>query len=391
MILLVLLGSKFFGGAEDATFEVNSALPKIEDLSIIVTATGTIEPINQVEVGTQVSGVVKSVYFDFNDQVKKGDLLLELDKSNLSAAVKEAEASYNSAMIKKKYLEKLFQTQLDLYESGSLTKNNLDETEYNLEAAKIEIIQRKTDWDRSLTNLSYASIYSPIDGVVLSRDIEVGQTVAASYSTPTLFKLARDLNEMIVEADVDEADVGSVKVGQPVIFTVDAFPEKIFEGDVAQIRLSPTITSNVVTYTVIINAKNDELLLMPGLTATVQIYTSHQEKTLTVPMEAVLFKPTPEELQTYGTSVFKSDASLQSALQLLQELNNNNKTYLWVKTENGIIPTEVSIGLQNNVGAEILTGLNQQDRVISSIKQSEESVDSNTGGSPFLPKPPGKK
>jgi RND family efflux transporter, MFP subunit len=240
-----------------------------KDITTTVTATGTVEPVDQVEVGTQVSGIINHIYVDYNSEVKKGELLAELDKTNLQESVNNAQAQFNAAQNELNYYHQNYERQKNMFQSGVISKAEYEQAEYQVNNAKQTLNQRQTALAQANTNLSYANIYAPINGIILSREVEEGQTVAASMTTPTLFTIAKDITKMQVEADVDEADIGNVKDGQRVIFTVDAYPMQEFSGKVRQVRLSPTIESNVVTYTVIIDADNPEQKLKPGLTATV--------------------------------------------------------------------------------------------------------------------------
>lgn len=291
---------KFIKGEDVVVMEVKTVKAKKANVTTLVTATGTMEPITQVEVGTQVSGVVEKIYVDYNSEVKEGQLIAELDKTNLKAALTQSQAAYDNALSQKRYTETIFERQKKLYENQVISKSDYDEALYSYETAKGTVTQRLSDLQAAKTNLGYANIYSPIDGVVLSRDIDEGQTVAASYSTPTLFTIAQDLKEMQVEADVDEADIGNVKEGQRVTFTVDAYVGETFEGEVTQVRLDPTITSNVVTYTVVIRADNPDLKLKPGLTATISIYTLELNDVLTAEAKAINFTPDVESLNDYN-------------------------------------------------------------------------------------------
>ena len=232
-----------------------------------VTATGTIEPVETVEVGTQVSGKVEKIYVDYNDVVKKGQLMAELDKQTLNQSLSRAKASLTSAESQLNYAKLTYERTKQLYEANAATLAAYQEAQNSYTQAQMSKRNAQAAYDQARVDLAYAEIYSPIDGIVLDRAVEVGQTVAASFSTPTLFTLANDLTKMQVEADVDEADIGQVKVGQRVTFTVDAYMDEIFTGTVNQIRMKPTTTSNVVTYTVIIEAPNPDQKLFPGMTA----------------------------------------------------------------------------------------------------------------------------
>ncbi|MBZ4040994.1 efflux RND transporter periplasmic adaptor subunit [Flavobacterium hibisci] len=238
--LLVAICFSFLPGSKEGLIKVELLKAKIADIKTTVTATGTVQPINEVEVGTQVSGVVEKIYVDYNSVVKKGQLLAELDKTNLQSALVQAKALYNSALNEQRYLQSIFNRQKTLYDSKVISRSDYDEAQYNLNNAKSTVIQRSSDLQKAQTNLSYANIYSPIDGVILSKAVDEGQTVAASYSTPTLFTIAKNLTEMQVEANVDEADIGQVKQGQRVTFTVDAFQGEEFQGKITQVRLNAT-------------------------------------------------------------------------------------------------------------------------------------------------------
>jgi HlyD family secretion protein len=340
------------------------------------------EPITQVEVGTQVSGVVEKIYVDYNSEVKEGQLIAELDKTNLKAALTQSQAAYDNALSQKRYTETIFERQKKLYENNVISKSDYDEALYSYETAKGTVTQRLSDLQAAKTNLGYANIYSPIDGVVLSRDIDEGQTVAASYSTPTLFTIAQDLKEMQVEADVDEADIGNVKEGQRVTFTVDAYIGEIFEGEVTQVRLDPTITSNVVTYTVVIRADNPDLKLKPGLTATISIYTLELNEVLTAEAKAINFTPDIESLNEYN---------MQNNLPPTQSIKQSEKTQVWVLNQDRSLTAKtVAIGASDGVNVQILSGISQGDEMVYSLKQSNKEVAKEASSeSPFMPQKPG--
>jgi len=356
----------------------------------LVTATGTIEPITQVEVGTQVSGVIEKIYVDYNSEVKEGQLIAELDKTNLKAALTQAQASYNNALSQKRYAETIYNRQKMLYDNQVISKADYDEALFNYETAKGTVTQRLSELKTAQTNLEYANIYSPIDGVVLSRDIDEGQTVAANYSTPTLFTIAQDLKEMQVEADVDEADIGGVKEGQRVTFTVDAYIGETFEGEVIQVRLNPTVTSNVVTYTVVIKADNPDLKLKPGLTATISIYTLELKDVLTTEAKAVNFKPEPAIMTQYF-----QQKKLTPPNEAPQQKSEG--TVLWVLNNDGtIVPKPITLGASDGVNVEIIEGINEGEKLVYSLKNSNPSSEgtsqkSDSNESPFMPKPPGGK
>lgn len=272
---------------------VNTSTTEKGKIENTITATGEIQPVYKVTVGTQVSGIVEKLYVDYNSVVKKGDLLAELDKSNLREQVKQSKANLSTAQSSKDLAQKSFDRIKRLYENKAATQEEYDQAATNLQQAKNQLISAQSNYENAMTNLKYAEIYSPIDGVILNKEVEEGQTVAASFSTPTLFTIANNLTEMQVEANIDEADIGQVKEGQSVTFTVDAFPEDQFTGTVQQLRLNPTVTSNVVTYKVIIAAPNEGNKLYPGMTANVSIVVSEEEGVL-APLEATYFELTQD-------------------------------------------------------------------------------------------------
>jgi HlyD family secretion protein len=404
------------------------------NINTIVTATGTIEPLKEVEVGTQVSGVVEKIYVDYNSHVTAGQLIAELDKTNLQASLADSKASLNTALNELSYLQKIYDRQKALYESKLISEADYDEALYKLNNAKGALEQRQSEVQRAETNLAYASIYSPISGVVLSRAVELGQTVAASFSTPTLFTIAQDLTEMQVEADVDEADIGQVKEGQRVTFTVDAFLGETFNGEVSQVRLKATVTSNVVTYTVVINAKNPEQKLMPGMTATISIYTTELNNVLLLPVGVVNFQPEMALLMQYdiqqgnqprgphmgkpgetGDSNIQHPSAGANKQQRMGDSNippipdghngatmrpdstqqNDSTKIVWLKRDKRIVPHKITIGKSNEINIQVKEGLNIGDSVLTSLKADMLVVKPNSNakssGSPFMPRPPGRR
>ena len=263
-------------------------------ISNSVTATGTIEPVNKVEVGTQVSGIISKIYVDYNSIVKKGQVIAELDKINLESELASAKANLASSKSELDYQETNYKRIKALHDKGFISDDDFDIADLSYKKAKEAYLVQLQTVQKAQTNLGYATITSPIDGVVLSKDVEEGQTVAASFSTPTLFTIARDLTDMQVVANVDEADIGNVRDGQRVTFTVDAFPDDTFEGRVKQVRQQGEEESNVVTYEVVISAPNNDLKLKPQLTANVNIYTEEIENVVSVPAKALRFSPSKE-------------------------------------------------------------------------------------------------
>ena len=378
LVVLAIVGFSFLKGDDAIIIVAKTIEAKKANVTTMVTSTGTIEPITQVDVGTQVSGVVEKIYVDYNSVVKQGQLIAELDKTNLQATYTQNKAAYDNAVSQRNYLKTIFDRQKTLYDKGVISKSDFEDAEFNYQTAKGTVIQRLSDLQRAKTNLSYANIYAPIDGVVLSRTIDEGQTVAASFNTPTLFTIAQDLKEMQVEADVDEADIGQVKEGQRVTFTVDAYIGETFEGVVTQVRLDPTVTSNVVTYTVVIKADNPELKLKPGLTATISIYTLELNNVLIVEAKAINFKPDTETLKSYNT---------QHQLQESGQESSKNKSTLWMLESNGAITSKtVTLGASDGVHVQILSGVTEGEKLVYSLKGVSKSEVATEGPneSPFM-------
>lgn len=405
IIILAGLGAgayfMFFAGDKNNVVVASSQPATMGNIANVVTATGTIEPIQQVEVGTQVSGEVKKVYVDYNSEVKAGQLIAELDKTNLKASVEESKTSYERALNEVNYIKKTYERQQALYADHLISEAEYDEVVYKYNNAKASLTQAKASLDKAKTNLSYADIYSPVDGVVLSKSIEEGQTVAASFSTPTLFTIAQDLTKMQVEADIDEADIGQIKVGQRVSFTVDAFQNDIFEGKVTQVRLDPTVTSNVVTYTVIIEADNSALKLMPGLTATVSIYTLEINNVLTVPESAVNYRISPDLLKKYYAQINEKidpnahfgngeKPQMQEGTAKKSMKSGKGGDYVWVLSNKKLERREVTVGQSDEINFQILSGLSEGDSVVTSLR-SVSKKEMTQAKSPFMQGRPGGK
>ena len=260
------------------------------DLRQVVTATGEIQPLNTIKVGSQVSGTIEAIYVDYNSKVKKGDILLEIEPSVLQASVDEAYASLVSAESQRNYAKSEYERNKSLYDDGFISRAELEQSQTTYEQAEQSVNRMQSQYDRAVTNLGYATITSPVDGTVISRQVDVGQTVAASFQTPDLFEIAEDLSKMQIETAVSEADIGMITEGLPVTFTVDAYPTQTFEGTVRQVRLSPTVTSNVVVYTVVIDVDNSDLKLKPGMTAFVTILISEKVDVWKVQNSALILR-----------------------------------------------------------------------------------------------------
>ncbi len=364
-----------------------------------VTATGTIEPVETVEVGTQVSGKVEKIYVDFNDVVKKGDLLAELDKQTLNQSLSRAKAGLTSAESQLNYAQLTYERTKQLYESNAATLAAYQEAQNTYTQAQMSKRNAQASYDQARVDLAYAEIYSPIDGIVLDRAVEVGQTVAASFSTPTLFTLANDLTKMQVEADVDEADIGQVKEGQRVTFTVDAYTEDNFNGIVSQIRMKPTTTSNVVTYTVIIDAPNPDQKLFPGMTASVTIVVEEQTG-LAVPAEAFTFTPDETVLNAHRKNKGKPDESQlpqgktpqgEHPQMMEDQMPSGNHNVVWVKRGDNMMPRPVKVGVSDGAYRIIEQGVQSGDSVVLSAQYVVKEKARKTGENPFMPSPPGRK
>ena len=357
-----------------------------------VTATGTIEPVETVEVGTQVSGKVEKIYVDFNDVVKKGQLMAELDKQTLNQSLSRAKASLTSAESQLNYAKLTYERTKQLYEANAATLAAYQEAQNSYTQAQMSKRNAQASYDQARVDLAYAEIYSPIDGIVLDRAVEVGQTVAASFSTPTLFTLANDLTKMQVEADVDEADIGQVKVGQRVTFTVDAYMDDVFEGTVNQIRMKPTTTSNVVTYTVIIEAPNPDQKLFPGMTASVTIVTEEQTG-LAVPAEAFNFTPDEAVLK----AIRKADKPEgqrpeppQGERPQMDKSSATSHSVVWLKKGADMMPRPVKVGMSDGAYKIIEQGVQAGDSVVLSAQFVAKEKTVKKGENPFMPGPPGR-
>lgn len=346
-------------------------------ISNSVTATGTIEPVNIVEVGTQVSGIISKIYVDYNSIVKKGQVIAELDKINLESELASAKANLASSKSELDYQETNYKRMKALHDRGFISDDDFDIADLSYKKAKEAYLVQLQTVQKAQTNLGYATITSPIDGVVLSKDVEEGQTVAASFSTPTLFTIARDLTDMQVVANVDEADIGNVRDGQRVTFTVDAFPDDTFEGRVKQVRQQGEEESNVVTYEVVISAPNNDLKLKPQLTANVNIYTEEIENVVSVPAKALRFSPS-KEMMNDGEKI--------------KDCNATNK--LWIKEANILKVYPVKTGITNGIRTQILEGVKEGTTVITNAKAKGGTDEDNISEqnsqerSPFSPGPP---
>jgi HlyD family secretion protein len=383
--IVVFFGYKYFTTEKKASIAVQTVKLSKQNVTTSVTATGTVEPVDQVDVGTQVSGIINHIYADYNSPVKKGQLLAELDKTNLQESVNNALAQYNASLNELNYYQQNYNRQNNMYKSGVISKADYEQAAYQVKNSQETVSQRKTALAQARTNLSYANIYAPIDGIILSREVEEGQTVAASMTTPTLFTIAKDITKMQVEANVDEADIGGVEVGQRVSFTVDAYPQEEFSGRVRQVRLSATTESNVVTYTVIIDADNPEQKLKPGLTATITIFTQELKDIDTVPASAIAFSPDTETLQKY----YQQNQITAKIPEV--KTGKNKEKYIWIKNNDGSLSQkQITVGINDGINIQVVSGLSGSEQIVTSLEEQTEAVASSSEdeSSPFMPKRP---
>ena len=365
------------GGKKEEKITFDTAAVAPANIMNSITATGTIEPVTSVTVGTQVSGIVSKLFVDYNSVVKKGQVIAELDKTNLMSQLNTAKTQLATAQSQLNYQTANYKRYKTLFEKGLVAADDFDNAKLSYTQAKEQVASAKEEVQRAQTNLGYATITSPIDGVVLSKSVEEGQTVAASFSTPELFTIAQDLTNMQVVADVDEADIGDVKEGERVTFTVDAYPDDTFEGEVKQVRQEATTTNNVVTYEVVISAPNADLKLKPGLTANVTIYTAERKGVLSVPSKALRFTPQKE---TVGK------------MKIVDVANAKNK--VWTIEGNSIVAHKVNIGMTDGTNTQIVGGIAEGTKVVTGLNvmggEEEKPMEAQGESSPFAPGPPGK-
>lgn len=386
-VVAALLILFFVGKGKHSGLRTETARPLMDSIEITVTATGEIQPVYKVEVGTQVSGIVEKLYVDYNSHVSKGQLLAELDRSTLQEQVKTAQANVSNAESSLTFAKQNYERVKALYENKAATQAAYEEACNQYTQARNLITTAKSDLQRAQVNLSYTQIYSPIEGIVLSKSVEEGQTVASSFNTPTIFTIANNLKQMQVEANIDEADIGKVAIDQPVNFTVDAFPDDVFTGTVKQIRLEPTVTSNVVTYTVIIDAPNPDEKLMPGMTANVNIVVE-KAAGLSIPMEALFFTldKTMQEQLTKEGATFKSLFKTQE--EEANSLKDITKKTLWVKNGLSYEQRSVTPGINNGATTIIKEGISANDEVVVGIKAMMPGGDKKQGAKSLMPGPP---
>jgi HlyD family secretion protein len=360
------------GGKKEEKISFDTAKVENTNIQTSITATGTIEPVTSVTVGTQVSGIVSKLYVDYNSVVKKGQIIAELDRTNLISELNTAKANLSSAQSTAAYELSNYNRYKTLYDKGLVSADEYESALLSYQKAKEQVNTSRESVQKAQTNLGYATITSPIDGVILSKSVEEGQTVAASFNTPELFVIAQDLTNMRVIADIDEADIGGVKEGQRVAFTVDAFPDDSFEGAVTQVRQQATTESNVVTYEVVISAPNKDLKLKPGLTANVTIFTMEKNNVLAVPAKALRFIP--------------NEALLQKG-ETIEDCEGEHK--LWTKEGNVFKAHKVETGTSNGVMTEITSGIAAGTEILTdfNISGGEAPEMGQQAGNPFMPRP----
>ncbi|RXM37524.1 efflux RND transporter periplasmic adaptor subunit [Chryseobacterium sp. CH21] len=379
----------FFIREKEIKIQLETVKPEMGEISNSITATGTIQPVDTVAVGTQVSGIIKNIYVDFNSTVKKGQLLATLDPDLLQYQSQQIKANLQNAKSNLAYNEININRQSQLYKVGAISKADYDIATNQYNAAKAQVGSVTAQLSTANKNLSLTNIYSPIDGTVLNRNVSEGQTVASSFSTPTLFSIAKDLTKMRVRASVDEADIGNVKVGQKATFTVDAFPDETFDGEVSEVRLHPTVSSNVVNYTTIINADNSSLKLKPGMTANITIYTQVLNNIMKIPVAATSFRPDSLVIKKYKVnSPFANGKKHEKGEWKKQNkgTENKNEAAVWVIAKDSTISRKkIKTGMDNDTEIQVISGLNKNDNIITGYKVLSKKSSGGQAKSPFMP------
>jgi HlyD family secretion protein len=405
ILIVILLVWFLFIHKKVTPITIQAEKPDTGYIAQSVTATGKIEPVDTVTVGTQVSGIIKYLYVDFNSKVKKGQLLAELDKSLLQATLDQFIGNLQNAQSQLVFAKNNFDRQSLLFKTDAISKADYDTALNTYNAAKASVKSAQAQVRSAQKNLTYADIYSPIDGVVLNRNISIGQTVAATFSTPTLFIIAKDITKMEVEANVDEADIGDVKAGNRASFTVDAFINDSFNGTVKDIRLHPSVSANVVTYTTIINAPNNDEKLKPGMTANIVIYTKEVHGAMLILARALAFTPDSSLLKDYqivgrvsrkksgkGSAAAGGTPGANQVSHTAKSRNDTSgitkqKALIWLLQGKKLVQKRITIGLNDNTQVEVLSGLTANDMVITGVTGGTTGTASTTkpGASPFLP------
>lgn len=371
--------------SKQPTVQLETVKAEKGELTETVTATGEVESVTQVDVGTQVTGIIDKLYADYNTVVTKGQLIAEIEKTLLQSELNSAEANVESARITYEYNLTNYNRDKALHDKQLISDYDFQTSQKELQVSKTAYDKAKADKVRAAKNLNYAEIYSPIDGIVISREVEVGQTVVSSMNVANLYTIA-DLDNMQVIGNVDEADIGRVKVGQDVTFSVDAYPDDVFEGKVTQVRLSPTTESNVVTYEVVVAAANPDHKLIPGLTANLTIYVIRQKDLLLLPVQAFRFEPAADYSDNEKLPQ-PAETADNSALA-------NDERYVWVVNGNSLVPTVVKIGESNGIMTQVVSGLTEGATIATGYSEHNvggEHQEQSAQRSPFAPTPPGRK
>lgn len=422
--LIIIIAALYYFVIRSSAEEIKYRIDKVSkgDIVIQVRATGTVNPVKTVQVGSQVSGIIEKIYVDFNTEVRKGQIIAQIDSTFIYASVKQAEANVERTQAQANDAKRNLTRTTELFNKGLVSQAELDVATTNFESSTAQLKQTNAALDQSKVNLKYAIIRAPIDGVVISRDVDVGQTVASSFQTPKLFSIANDLKKMQVEASVDEADIGNVKIGQEVTFTVDAYQHQEFMGTVSQIRLSPQNVQNVVTYVVIIEVPNPDLKLMPGMTATVSILVDERNDVLRIPALALRFQPpqsvkekfekqreeskkdstksgrdsskerarmNPEKFKEFFTSMNRGKMPEGVPKPDFQKLRKMIQS-VWVMTnKDELKPVRVRIGISDNRYVELLGGdIKEGDEVIIGMEINNGSSMQAQQNNPFAPRTP---
>lgn len=389
----------FYSRSKVQTFLWRTVKVEKGDVAVIVTATGSINAVTTVQVGTQVSGTISKLFVDFNSVVKKGQVIALLDTTFLGASKEDADANLEKAIVQVNQAKVEFDRTKKLFDQSAVAQADYDLSLTNYETAKSMVKSAKAQLNRAAINLQYATIKAPISGTVISRNVDVGQTVISSFNSPTLFTIANDLTKMQVQANVDEADIGQVKVGQQVSFSVDAFPDVTFTGLVQQIRLQPVVVQNVVDYIVIIDVSNPDLKLMPGLTANISVKTQEHKNVFKVPLNALHFTPQseyfivakdiPDSIQNKWKDFLKSN---EDEKKKNIPIETSSRSYVWIQKEKFIYPIKVNSGISDGTFAEVSGNIKEGDEVVTGTSHEEAVASAPTAQNPFMPKmSPGRK
>ena len=382
----------YYVSKQEQKITIVTVMPEYGYIAKSITATGAVEPVDTVTVGAQISGLVSKVLVDFNSIVKQGQLLAQIDPTIMEAGTEQAKANLGNAKSNLEFQKNNYDRQSQLFQLGAISKVDYQTALNQYESAKASVANTQAQVKLANKNLFYTNIYSPINGVILNRNISTGQTIASSFNAPVLFVIAKDLTKMQVHANVDEADVGGVRDNQHVSFTVDAFPDDIFTGIVNAIQLHPSVSANVVTYPTIIAVDNKSMKLKPGMTASVNIYTQEDSNALLIPSKAVNFKPDSAALKGY-----KIIRAVRNSIKKNATAPNTNKekqrAYVWIKTGDTLTERMIIIGLNDDTHVEILKGLSENEEVITGTATAENKTATPAAAqrSPFMPQMQRKK